>query len=333
MANKIYKAAVIGCGNIGAEIGNYRKEIQPATHAGAYCSNPRTKLSALVDVDEKRLKKIGTYFPGIPLYRSAEEMFKNIKPDIVSVATNPDSHAPLVKLAAKNKVKAILCEKPISNSVKQAEEMLKICRKSNSLLFINHQRRFDPLLTKWRDRIKNGLLGEIIQCNCYYYNGLFNNGTHIMDLFRFFLGDVDWVMALTNEKTSWKEADKDVDALICFKSGARLTIQALPKNYGLVEFSFYGTKGSLIIRKLGYEVEYRELIENKYFKNYYQLSDRIKKEGQARSFIKSVVSQIVSCLDGKATPLSTGEDGLAALKILLALRESAAKGGKIVKIK
>lgn len=330
---KKYKAVVIGCGKIGVEEANYRKAVQPITHAASYYNNQRTELVALVDIDKKRLKIARKYFPQVPLFDSGKEMFEKIKPDIVSIATNSNSHAYLVKMAAKYKTDAILCEKPITESVKDAEEMIKICKQNKSLLFINHQRRFDPLLQKWQAKIKKGSIGKIIQVNCYYYNGLFNNGTHVVDLLRFFLGDIDWVRGVINKQTSWKRNDKNIDALIGFENGALVSMQTLAKNYGFLDFSFYGTKGYFAVKNLGYEVEYRKLIKNKYFKNYYQLSDKTEIYGKMRSFMRPVVEHIVSCLDGKAKPVSRGEDGLSVLKILFALKQSAEQNSKVIKIK
>lgn len=317
---------------MGAKEWNYSKDVRPQTHAACYKNNSRIELAAFVDNNQKNLEDAGKYFPGVALFASAKDMFLKIKPDIVSIATNSDSHASLVKLAAKCKTPAILCEKPIAESVKQAGEMIKICKHNNSLLFINHQRRFDMLLQQWRAKINNGLMGKIVQVNCYYYNGLLNSGTHVIDLLRFFLGDIDWVKGFVNVKTSWKNNDDNIDALIKFKSGAMATLQTLPKNYGLSDFHFYGEKGYFAIRNLGYEVEYRKSVENKYCKGFYQLSENAEKGGKPRSFIGSVVSHVVSCLDGKTNPVSTGEDGLAALLVIFALRESAKKQGKTIKL-
>ncbi len=331
MKQKKYKATVIGCGRIGAEVGNYSKEVQPGTHAGVYQNHPKIELAALVDINPDKLKVAEEYFPNVPLFKSAKEMLEKINPDIVSIATPPNSHSELVRLAAQFKTKAIVCEKPISESLKEAVEMIKICRQSKSLLFINHQRRFDPLIRKWRDKIKSGLIGNVLQGSCYYYNGLFNNGTHIIDLLRFFLGEVSWVKGIFNLKTSVFREDKNIDALIGFRNGTRVSIQSLSKNYGFFNFYFYGTKGLISLKNLTYEIEYKKLIKNKYCKGYYQLSKPIKKEGKARSFMSSMVKHVIACLERRDQLVSRGEDGLATLKILLSLRESAKNNGKLIK--
>ena len=331
---KKYKAAVIGCGNIGVEVSNYKKEVQPATHAGAYQNHPKVELAGLVDLNPKRLDIAARYFPGVLLFRSSKEMLEKVKPDIVSVATHPGSHSELVKMAAQHKTKAIVCEKPIAETIKEGEEMIKICKKTGSLLFINHTRRFDPLFRKEREEIKRGKLGRVLQATYYYYNGIFNNGTHLVDLLRFFLGEIDWVLGIENKNTKNPNLKNDIniDATLHFKNGTIAAIQSLPPNYGFSEFYFYGERGGLFFRNLGYEIEYRRLVKNKYYKGYYQMDSKSKFYGKIRSFMISMVDHVVKCLDKKERPISTGEDGLAALKIIFALKESAKNNGKFVKL-
>lgn len=336
MQNKIqkkYKIAIIGSGKIAIEVENYSKPTQPATHAGAFQNHPRLDLAGFVDVDKKRLYRTQKYFPGTTLFLSAEQMLKDLKPDVVSIATYPDSHLELVKLAVKYGVKGILCEKPITETIKDAEEIIKICKKNNILLLVNHMRRFDPLIREWHKKIVNeGLIGDVIQGTCYYYNGLLNNGTHSIDLLRFFLGKVEWVKGILNKKTSISEKDSNIDGLLGFESGARVMMQSLPKNYGFLNFYFYGTKGRFLIKNAGYTVQLCKLIENKNYKNYFELSKPVIETGKIRSFMAPMADHLVRCLDGLEEPLNTGEDGLAALKVVEALRKSAKNDGKTIKI-
>jgi predicted dehydrogenase len=330
---KKYKAAVIGCGKIGVEERNYIKEVQPATHAKAYQNHPQIELAALVDIKPERLKVVARYFPNVPLFKDTKKMLKEIKPDIVSIATLPNSHFELVKLVAKSGTKAIVCEKPIALSLKKAEAMIKFCQDPKSLLFIDHQRRFDPLIREWQSKVKKGLIGKIFQGTAYYYNGLFNNGTHIVDLLRFFLGEIDWVRGVINLETSTFKDDKNVDGLIHFKNGTRVALQSLPQNYGFSNLYFYGNQGRIALKNLGYEIEYSKLIKNRYYKSYYQLSEVPERMGKVRSFMRGMAEHVVSCLDGLENPVSTGEDGFAALKVLFALKKSAENNAKLIRIR
>ncbi len=334
MKKKKYKAVVIGCGKIGVEERNYRKEIKPATHAAAFRNHPKIELVGLADINLERLKIASRYFPGVPLFNSTEKMLRIKKPDIVSIATHSDSHLELVKLSLKYKPRAIVCEKPIAETLKEAKEMIKVCKNSKILLFINHTRRFDPLFRLFQEKIKKNQFGKIVQATGYYYNGLFNNGTHLVDILRFFLGDIDWVLGVENKLTRnpYLKKDLNIDGLLHFKSGTVVFLQSLPANYGFFEFYFLGTRGGVFFRNLGYQIEQRRLVKNKYYKNYYQFS-KTEFYGRVRSYMKSMAEHVVDCLDGKDSPVSRGEDGLVALRILFALKESAKNKGKLIKLK
>lgn len=329
---KKYTVAIIGCGKIAIEVENYSKPTQPATHAGAFTSHPRANLVGLCDISQERLQRAKKFFPEVPLFLSAEKMLSELRPDIVSIATQSSSHLELVKLAIQYKAKGIVCEKPIADTLEKAKEMVALVEKSKTILIINHMRRFDPLIQKWQKKIKEGLLGDILQGSCYYYNGLLNNGTHIIDLLRFYVGEVKWVRGLFNEKTSWVENDSNIDALLGFENNAVVTLQTLPRNYGFLNFYFYGTKGRFTIKNAGYKFEYRKLVENKNYKGYFNLSEPLIEEGDLRSFMRPTANHIISCLDGKEKPKDTAKDGYKALQVIYALRKSAKQKGKIIHV-
>src|SRR5438552_1571807 len=107
-----YRAALIGCGNIGAGVERYAAVIQPWAHASVLEANPRTELAALVDADPEKLTKAHGNFPSAPTFNDAQKMFDTVHPDIVVIATPTSSHKTLTLMAAKAGVKAIVCEKP-----------------------------------------------------------------------------------------------------------------------------------------------------------------------------------------------------------------------------
>ena len=312
---KKYKAIVIGCGRIGAEEWHYPKNIRPATHAAAYLKHSKIELAGLCDIDYKKLKASKRFFPKVSLYNSAKKVLKETKPDIVSVATPPNTHYRFVKMAAALGAKAIICEKPVADSIKKAELMIEVCKKKKVLLFINHSRRFDYLLGQWQGRVKKGILGKIFQVNCIYHNGFFNNGTHIIDLLTWFLGQAEKVSGVYNNLTSNPKRDKNIDAVIYFKNGARAVLQSVPEKSRLTEWFFYGEKRDLSLRKLGIEINFNGL-----------------KTGKQRSLMAQMASHVVSYLEGKEKPKSTGKEALAVLKILFSIKKSADNKGKIINV-
>lgn len=326
MEQKKYRVAVIGCGNIGADVARYSDLVQPATHAGAFSVCSRTELVALVDIDEEKLARAKKYFPTVPTFRSVAEMMAACHPDIVSIATPVRSHGPLVFDVAAFPVKLIVCEKPIATTVAEAKEMIRVCREKNIPLCINHTRRFDPLVRQARERLQE--LGVAVQARIFYYRGLHNNGTHFMDLLRFFLGDVVSVYGIRNARTeSFTDlpGDQNMDGILCFASGARAVIQSLDSDhFSNADLEILCARGRLALRHFGFRIEYTPIENCVAFAGHRELAEK-KTEivGTDRSLMISLANHVADVLDGKTELCSRGEDGLAALSLIEALETSA----------
>ncbi|MDD5547617.1 MAG: Gfo/Idh/MocA family oxidoreductase [Candidatus Pacebacteria bacterium] len=336
MEKKIYKAAVIGCGRIGV-LQEKDWDIKPATHAFAFLKNPRTKLVAVADSNIENLNKAKKMLPkGVKFFSDAEKLLREINPDIVSVAVPRGGHCALVELLTKYKAPAIICEKPMADTIEQAKKMIADCKKSKSLLLINHQRRFDPALSEIRDEIKKGTFGKIQKARCLYVNGMCNTGSHVIDYLRFCLGDIKSVSAVKNmQAETYDKKDYCVDASFKFKNGTDVVWQSLDRRaYCIWEAEFYGTKKAVKIRDLGQTVEIVGLRPSRRYVGFKELDhEKPEKLGnQNRSFFKAMAQHVVDCLDKKIKPASTGEDGLAALKVLAAIKKSAENKGKRVDI-
>jgi predicted dehydrogenase len=109
--------------------------------------------------------------------------------DLVLIATTADSHRALVELAAASGAKAILCEKPLATSVADCSAMIEACRKSGSLLAVNHQMRFMDQYALVRKELDSGRFGELGSMNvvagCF---GMAMNGSHYCEAFRWLTG-------------------------------------------------------------------------------------------------------------------------------------------------
>lgn len=329
---KKYRAAVIGCGRIGLTMEADPKRIKPATHAGAYRMDPSTELSALVDPAAPQLENAKKLFPGVPGFSNAEEMLSQIRPDIVSIATPAAQHRPMVELCAQSGVKAIVCEKPIAENQEDALAIISACRKSGSLLFINHTRRFDPLLNKIRKEIQDGLIGDVTHANAYYTAGLFNTATHLVDLLRFFLGEAEWVTAFPEKRYSHPAGDLNLNALVFLEKNVTVSLQASEvKDYSIFELKIFGRKGAVTIDRFGFSVEKMPVRDCVDFAGYREMDvDHRTREGISRSLMDSMARHVVDCLVKREAIRSRGEDGLAALEILLALKKSAESNGQRV---
>lgn len=329
----IYRAALIGCGNIGAGVERYSEKIQPWAHASVFSANPRTELVALVDADAAKLEKAHGNFPSAATFADAREMFQSVKPDIVVIATPTSSHKALTLMAVEYGAKAIMCEKPIAVTPEDGEEMVRACREAGIPLFINHTRRFDSVIRGAKTRLAD--IGEVMQAAARYTRGIHNNGTHTIDLLRFFLGEVVSVSGVRNEKTETftdLPGDQNIDGILFFASGARAMIQSFDsKNYSIFDFDWYGQKGLVSLRHFGFRVEVTGVKDCSAFVGHKEIDElHPERSGETRSFMVPMVQHVVDCLDGKEQSVSTGEDGVAALRVIDALERSAAQNGAVI---
>ncbi len=330
MINQKYTAVIVGCGRIGCGFDDDPKRKYIATHAKAYATNPKINLSALVDVNTELSSKYAKLYNVTNTYTDFSQMLEQEHPDIISICTWNNTHLPLVEQAVKYGVKAIFCEKPISNSINNAKKMLQLCQEHQIILMIDHQRRFDPTHLEAKKFIEQGNLGRVQQANCRYTAGIANTGSHMFDLLRFMLGEVEWVQALESENKSPNIIDPNFDGLIKFKKGVLCTMQAFDvKDYLLFELEILGTKGKIVITNSGFNFEYFQAEESELFSGYKEL---IKTELPFKkyqvNFMVDAVNHLVECLDKNNKPICSGEDGLAALELICAFHESANQEGK-----
>ena len=180
-----YNVGIIGCGRVAA------------AHANAYKAIEATEIVAATDPDPERRLKFDETYNIVGFYENYREMLANETLDIISVCTWPPLHCEMTVAAAESGVKAVLCEKPMALNLGEADQMLQACEKSGTKLVIGHQHRFDPQTVSVTDLIKGHALGELQwvfgYCNS---NDLLSNGTHVVDLIRYFVSDspVKWVM-------------------------------------------------------------------------------------------------------------------------------------------
>lgn len=340
MPERRYRAALIGAGRIGMLLERDPKRLKPATHFGMWSSHPRADLVAVCDADPAKLAVAGELEPGIAVYEDARALLSAERPDVVSIATWKDSHYEMCRLALEHGVRAIVLEKPIAERLEHAREIVEEARRRGVHLLVNHRRRFDPLLYPLRDELRDGLVGRIQQVSSYYVYGLVTTGTHLVDAIRFLLGDLEgeiaWVAAFPNERPHFAPPDDPcADGFLGFESGVKASVQSLDmKRYDHFQIDVYGETGLVSLRSIGREAAIARVVDSPEHEGFTELEPQPSETrgGAPRDQFRTLADNAVACLDGTATSLSTGEDSLRALEILLAMQESAASGGRVVRL-
>ncbi|HRW05458.1 MAG TPA: Gfo/Idh/MocA family oxidoreductase, partial [Caldilineaceae bacterium] len=145
------KVAVIGLGNIGN------------THAPIYQASEKTDLVAVCDIIKERADKAAARY-GVKAYYSIEDLFANEEIEAVSVCSagvenGGDHYEPTIQCLAAGK--HVLGEKPISNNIEHAREMVRKADEMGVYYGINLNHRFVPPAKKAKGWVEEGKLGDL----------------------------------------------------------------------------------------------------------------------------------------------------------------------------
>ena len=329
------RAGIVGCGRIGCGFDDDPRRKYVSTHARAYLSTVGVELAALCDTDVSKRQRYGAKFGVNSTYPDYAEMFEREGLDIVSICTPGNSHLEVARAAVACGVRGIFCEKPIADSIEAAEEMVRLCAANNVVLLIGHQRRFDPMHQRLAKFVRDGEMGTLQQVTCYYTAGIANTGTHLFDLLRLYGGEVAWGEGRVSPCAPSSAADPNIDGWLGLSCGGRAAIQACGvAAYTIFEINLLGTKGRLRIGSHGFRAEFEEVRESERYSGYRELfSAPLPVAGEfTRDLLPLGVRHLMDCIETHAVPVSSGEDGRAALEIICALSHSALECGRRVEL-
>lgn len=208
-----YRAALVGCGRMGAfidnEVAGRATATLPYSHAAGYEACERTELIAGSDMRREVLEQFSTrYGVGIDhTYTDFREMIVSEKPDIVSIATQPYERAEIALFAIEHGVKAIYGEKPLCASVAEAQQLAEAVEKHGVAYNMGTNRRWHPGFWKMREAIASGEYGELRELSTAMRSSLFNTHSHWVDTLMFLNGDAKpvWVQSY------FPDGDGDLD--------------------------------------------------------------------------------------------------------------------------
>ena len=244
-------------------------------------------------------------------------MFEEQELDCVSICTTANDHLKLVKEATKNDIKGIIIEKPISDSLNSAKKIIEMCKKSNVILAVNHQRRFDPFyhsLSKLINQKRNGIIQNV---NVYYGGGMANSGSHIYDILRFFFGDVKSLNANASPNLSNNIKDPNYDVEIQFKNKVRCNLIGVNfENYGIAEMDILCVKNRFSIDLVSNQVKIFEVLSKVQDYKLLQLSKSLKGKHPATD-IRLVIENFINCVQTEKNPFCSGYEGYKALELVV----------------
>lgn len=321
---KSLRAAVIGLGFIGAAdqvsgdaIGQQVENLD-GTHAQALDAHPQVALVAGSSRDPGRRQRFEERTGVTNTYADWREMLAEETLDIVSIATNSPYHAEITVACAEAGVAAVLCEKPIATRLADADAAVAACRRSGTILAINHSRRWVPMWNDVRDEIAAGTIGEIEHATAHWASGRLGNiGTHMFDALRLLLGCEPVAVSggldpiVPDDCRGEEYRDPGGWGVVEFSSGVNAYIDASHNAPAPIRVCVAGSEGEIAVGRNDARVELWS-------------GDRrtIPVQTDRPTALDAAISDLVDCLTGGGQPACTGLDGLAALEVIIGFHVS-----------
>ena len=322
------RVCVIGMGHIGNR------------HADICKNDGLAELVGVCDIIKERADDAAERL-GVPAFYDAQEMLDALSPDIANVTTGgyeyaSDHYEPTMQ--ALDAGCHVLCEKPISNEIRHAEEMVARAAEKGLCFGVDLNHRFTPaarLAKQWLDEDR---LGHLLFVNMAMWIKNPNESSpyfqikalhpHTVDIMRYFCGDIEAVQCFAMKapgRKIWSTAHFSMQ----FKNGAVGGLTGsydIERGHPMERCEVAGINGRFVLDDMWHELTLypagnpeKTVYTNPTFGGYGGFTDTFI--DRIHTFLQQVTDGVSpDGIDG------SGVDGLAAQKVLAAAIESLETG-------
>jgi len=316
------------------------------------------RVVAVMDINESKAKFLKELY-GVPrYYTDLDDMLRDKEVEAVVVLTPPHHHLePVVKSAEAGK--HVYCEKPMAPTVQEADRMIEACRRNRVKFMIAFMKRFNKSFRFVKKLIDEDQLGSVFELRARWDNArvgkmsetqyrlklisgggfLQEDGSHPLDICRWWLGDVEEVNAyVAIIAPDRHETDDMACVTMRHKSGAisTLHITMITHTKGEESYELYGTKGTLIMKWLYHSSRSPEPALIHLYRNSREVQDLtlssswnpLQELRDNWQYLREL-EHFCECILHDEEPYCTGEDGRAVVEIVNAAYISAWKHERI----
>jgi UDP-N-acetylglucosamine 3-dehydrogenase len=323
MRNQKYTAVVIGCGRGGENIGVHSIGY---VHGKAYYQHEQIELAGACDLNRENLERYCDHF-SVPFGTTdSEQLFEQVRPEIVSLCTYVSSRPALLEAAIRHGAKAIWCEKPFALTIQEGRRLLARCEENGVKLIINHYRRYLDLWNRAKNLVKEGEIGEL-QLVYGSFDGWdqMEMGTHLLDMIRYIMDDqpVSWVMGqvrCTGKKNVYGHTMEEHSVCyFAFENGVRGFYDASMPFPGKSLFRLNGSEGYLDVFPTGEII----LTNARGLTKIVADSDWSHPKENGQDPFQHLLNDFLGWIEGGKPPRINGQSGLASTELYLACYESS----------
>jgi D-apiose dehydrogenase len=226
-------------------------------------------LVAVCDVDPVKAAAAGAQF-GVPHYVDAKAMLDCEQIDLVDIATRQDTHRALCELTIARRIPTIV-QKPFAPTWEDCIAIVSAAEKASVWLAVHENFRYQTPMRNIARTIASGAIGkpnwgrfafrthfDVFKTQPYFYDeerlAISDVGVHVLDLARFFMGEVTRISCETQRRFAKVRAEDTATMMLRHDSGAVSLVECtylarrIPDPFPETLIEIEGEKGSIIVR-------------------------------------------------------------------------------------
>lgn len=329
----VLKVGIIGCGVIGSR------------RAKIVNSSTNSKIVAVADIDLSKAKSLGEQL-NCEYFDDWNKIISRNDVDAVVIATTNNNLAKISYEAAVRK-KHVFCEKPLGRTIEEVRIAVEEAARQKIIFKTGFTLRFHPGIQKIRSIVDSGAIGKILFIRCRYgitgrpgyekewraareISGggeLIDQGIHVLDLFRWFLGDFSSVCGSIGTLFWNMQVEDNAFAILTTSSNQIASLHVSWTQWNnIFSFEIFGSEGYTIMEGLGGAYGTEKVILGKK-----SPPDKWPPEEEVMLFEYPELSwekewkEFVSSIKNRREPSGSGMDGLAALKLVFKIYDFCKK--------
>jgi predicted dehydrogenase len=293
------------------------------------------QLVAVADTNFAAAQALAERVQAMP-FESYTDLGEQAGVEAVIICTPPATHVEIASYFVKRRI-AVLCEKPLATSTSSASALVELAQRNGVVLTMAAKFRFVDDVIRAKSIVDSGILGDIILFENAFasrvsmagrWNAdpdvsgggvLIDNGTHSVDIVRYFLGPIAEVMAVEAKRVQNLPVEDTAQLFLRTASGVAATVDlSWSINKELDSFiNVYGSQGTI---RVGWrESKYRQASSPEWvvFGHGYQKLDCMRR----------AVENFCGAVRGTRQLLITPEEAIASVDVIDAAYQSLGRGG------
>lgn len=256
--------------------------------------------------------------------------------DAVLVCTPPHLHERISVLAMQTG-KHVLCEKPLARNLEECERMIRVSKETGKMLKCGFNHRHHPAILEAKRQVDAGKIGKMLFVRSRYGitgepgrekewradpakasgGHLMEQGIHVVDLSRWFLGEFDQVLCFRDTQY-WPLGELEDNAFMLMRTrdGKMASVHtSLLQWKNLFSFEIFGEEGFFEAEGLGgsYGLEKLHFCPKRYGQPFEVQTEEFR--GEDKSWLLEW-QEFTDAIQKKRSPLGSAEDGLEAMRLV-----------------